>query len=243
MERQIYQQMRRVEDRHWWFVGRRRIVAAVIQSLSLPQPARILDAGCGTGGSLALLRRYGRVEGLEMDTMARELANERQLGEILPGHLPDALPFAEQSFDLIVLLDVLEHTADDAASLAALARLLKPGGSIVLTVPAFAFLWGPHDRAHHHRRRYRAATLQATAQRAGLELSYLSYFNSWLFPLITPIRLLQRLLPSLEGGLDLPPAPINVLLTRLFSSEGWFIPRWRLPFGVSLLAVLQSPSQ
>jgi SAM-dependent methyltransferase len=241
MDKQIYLNMREVEDRHWWFIGRRRIVESVIQSLQLPHDADILDAGCGTGGNLGLLARYGQVAGVELDATARELANQRQLGEVLPGRLPDGLPFASGSFDLVVLLDVLEHLEDDCASLTALANLLKPGGRIVLTVPAFPLLWSPHDEAHHHKRRYRAATLRAVIERAGLETAYLSYFNTWLFPLIASVRLLQRLLPPGGSELAVPAAPVNNALTTLFASEAQLIPQARLPFGVSLLAVLKSP--
>jgi len=241
MDPQIYLKMRAVEDRHWWFVGRRRIIDSVIQSLHLPEHADILDVGCGTGGNLSLLQRYGRATGVELDNAARELANQRQQGEVLPGRLPDDLPFAAHSFDLVVLLDVLEHLEDDRASLAALGGLLKPGGRIVLTVPAFPMLWGPHDQTHHHKRRYRSATLRAVIMQAGLETAYLSYFNTWLFPLIAPIRLLQRLQPPGKSDLAIPPAIVNQALTTLFASEGFLLPQVRLPFGISLLAVLKSP--
>lgn len=242
MDPRIYQKMRAVEDEHWWFVARRRIVAKLIESLPLAAAPDILDAGCGTGGNLALLKRYGRVTAMEMDNHARQLAQRRRLAEVLPGHLPDALPFTAQRFDLVVMLDVLEHIRDDSASLAAVAGLLKTGGRIVLTVPAFPLLWGTHDQAHHHQRRYHAASLQAAVDQAGLETEYMTYFNTWLFPLIAPVRLLQRLLPrqNTDTELSVPPAMLNALLGRVFASESRLLPRLRLPFGVSLLAVLKS---
>ncbi len=212
MDKQIYQKMREVENEHWWFVGRRRIVESVIQSMSLPKAAHILDAGCGTGGNLAMLNQYGEVKGMEMNDDAREYASSLQLGEILPGHLPDTIPHPANSFDLIVL------------------------------VPAFQLLWGPHDEAHHHKRRYTAAQLKQTAKAADLELEYISYFNTWLFPLIAMTRFIQRWKSESEAEINLPSRSINHVLTRLFASERIFIPGSRLPFGVSLLAVLKSPT-
>ncbi len=242
MDKQIYQKMREVENEHWWFVGRRRIVESVIQSMSLPKAAHILDAGCGTGGNLAMLNQYGEVKGMEMNDDAREYASSLQLGEILPGHLPDTIPHPANSFDLIVLLDVLEHIDDDRASLEALNARLAEGGRILLTVPAFQLLWGPHDEAHHHKRRYTATQLKQTAKAADLELEYISYFNTWLFPLIAMTRFIQRWKSESEAEINLPSRPINHVLTRLFASERIFIPGSRLPFGVSLLAVLKSPT-
>ena len=179
---------------------------------------------------------------MELDATARELANQRKRGEVLAGSLPDAIPYPAQSFDLVVLLDVLEHIEDDRACLAILATLLKPAGRILLTVPAFPMLWGPHDEAHHHKRRYRANQLRDVITQAGLQLDYISYFNTSLFPLISAIRLLQRLLPSenVARELTIPPPFINSILTALFASERLLLPRFSLPFGVSLLAVLKS---
>lgn len=237
----IYAQMREVEDKHWWFVARRQILQSILATLELPEEAHILDAGCGTGGNLAMLQTFGVVSAMEVDDDARQLANARQLAHVSPGHLPDGLHFPQQRFDLIVLLDVLEHIEDDVASLAALQAQLTANGRIVLTVPAFQALWGPHDVIHHHKRRYRAAQLQDVARASGLVTEYLSYYNLWLFPIVALVRLMQRFLPA-QGSqaLKLPADGLNTLLTKLFASERHFIPRRTLPFGVSLVAVLKS---
>lgn len=241
MDHSIYLKMREVEDRHWWFVARREIVRNVLSRLGLPDQARILDAGCGTGGNLAMLNGFGQVEAMEMDDKARQLANARQQAKVLPGRLPDDLPFPRHRFDLITLLDVLEHINDDQAALAALRGLLKPAGRLLLTVPAFQMLWGPHDDDHHHQRRYRATGLGNTARTAGFSVDYLSYFNFWLFPLVTLARLAQRWATSPgDDGLTIPMAPLNRMLGGLFASERFFIPAARLPFGVSLIAVLKA---
>lgn len=239
MDPHIYRQMRSLEEKHWWFVGRRKIVGEILASLGLPVHARILDAGCGTGGNLQFLSQFGDVAGVELDDGAAALARERGTWPVLKGSLPDGMPFAGQQFDLIVLLDVLEHIDDDGASLRALAGLLAPGGCLVLTVPAFPFLWSPHDEEHHHKRRYRAAGLREAIENAGLRLSYLSYFNTWLFPLVAAVRLLRKIFPANEVGRDvqLPGPAVNNLLQAVFGSERRWIGRLGMPFGVSLLAV------
>jgi SAM-dependent methyltransferase len=235
----IYQQMRSLEDRHWWFSSRRRIVGQILSLVNLPKQARILDAGCGTGGNLNFLSQFGEVTGVELDNGAAALARDRGNCTILKGSLPDKMPFAGQQFDLIVLLDVLEHIDDDKASLRTLQNLLVPRGFLVLTVPAFPFLWSMHDKEHHHKRRYRAKGLQEIIESAGLRIQYLSYFNTWLFPLVAAIRLARRVVPASEVGHDinLPKPLINRMLKALFSSERHWIGQHRMPFGVSLLAV------
>lgn len=239
MDPKIYFQMRSLEEKHWWFVGRRKIVGEILTSLDLPENARILDAGCGTGGNLQFLSQFGEVTGVEFDDGAAALARERGTWPVLKGSLPDGMPFGEQQFDLIVLLDVLEHIDDDGASLRALAALLAPRGYLVLTVPAFPFLWSPHDEEHHHKRRYRATELREVIVNAGLRLSYLSHFNTWLFPLVAAIRLARKIHPANEVGRDvqLPGPALNSMLQAVFGSERRWIGRLRMPFGISLLAV------
>jgi SAM-dependent methyltransferase len=231
--------MRSLEERHWWFAARRKIVGEILTSLALPEHARILDAGCGTGGNLQFLSQFGDVTGVELDDGAAALARERGSWPVLKGSLPDGMPFVGQQFDLIVLLDVLEHIDDDAGSMCALADLLAPGGYLVLTVPAFPFLWSPHDEEHHHKRRYRAAGLRAVIANAGLRLSYLSHFNTWLFPMVAAVRLVRKVFPANEVGSDvqLPGPAVNRMLQTVFGSERRWIGRLRMPFGVSLLAV------
>ena len=243
MKAGLYAQMHELEDRHWWFTGRRRIVAEMIRRLGLPPDARLLDAGCGTGGNLALLAGFGEPIGAEYDAEAARLARARGVCEVVRAGLPHAMPFAPGRFDLVTLLDVLEHIEDDAASLRTLASLLAPGGHLLLTVPAFPFLWGPHDEAHHHHRRYRAAGLRAVIEGAGLKLQWQSYYNSSLFPAVAAVRLLHRLLPAGPVGdeLALPPAPVNALLEALFAAERHLLGRVRLPAGVSLIAVARRP--
>ncbi|NCF74084.1 MAG: methyltransferase domain-containing protein [Gammaproteobacteria bacterium] len=247
MHEALFSQMRELEDKHWWFLGRRRIVEAVIGRLRLKPGTRILDAGCGTGGNLPMLQQFGQVTGAEYDPQAAEIARKRQVAEIIQAGLPDELPFEKDQFHLVTLLDVLEHIDDDHASLVALGQLIRPGGYLVLTVPAYKFLWGEHDIEHHHKRRYRAAELRSQLQNAGMQLQWLSYYNSWLFPFVAAVRLLRKLKPltkersAVGRELELPPAPINWFLKSLFASERHWLGKVPVPFGVSLIAVARKP--
>ncbi len=238
MNPEIYERMAWLEDRHWWFRARRAIVAKLIAGLGLPVDARILDAGCGTGGNLAMLSGFGKVEAMEMDDWAREIAAAKGVASVAPGRLPDGLPFQEGNFDLVALLDVLEHVADDEAALDSLGRLLKPGGHLLITVPAYPFLWSRHDEAHHHYRRYRIRELESKVRSAGMTVRHASYFNTLLFPLIAALRLLGRIRPG-RGGDDLAmPRPwVNRMLYAVFSSERMLLGKFALPFGVSVVLV------
>ena len=239
MDSSLYQQMRELEDRHWWFKGRRAIVAAQLQASALPEHAKILDLGCGTGGNLAMLSQFGEVLGAELDEHAAQMAREREIAPVIRGKLPDALPLAEATFQCVTLLDVLEHIEDDRATLVTVNKLLAADGCVLITVPAFPFLWGPHDEAHHHQRRYRAKQLRRLLQDTGFEITTLSYCNTWLFPIAALVRLIRKYLPKGNAGaeLALPIAPVNALLAMLFGSERHLLRHMKLPFGISLLAV------
>lgn len=234
-----------VEDDHWWFRGRRRILDTVLGGLDLPAGARILEAGCGPGGNLAMLQRHGTVDAFEIDDAARAHANRRGLADVRPGALPDAVPF-DGPYDVIGLFDVIEHVEDDAAALVALRDRLAPAGRLVLTVPAFMWLWSEHDVVNHHFRRYDRAGLVARLEAAGLAVEHATYFNTLLFPLVAGVRGLHRLRgQSGGGGSDadtIPPPPVNRLLERVFAAERHLVPTRRLPVGVSLLAVARRAS-
>lgn len=240
MDEHIYAEMAAVEQRHWWFSARRIILDKLISSLPLPEYAQILEAGCGTGGNLAMLARHGQVYGMETNEQALDLAAAKGSGRIAAGRLPEPIPFADQKFDLITLLDVLEHLDEDVAALSALRARLKPGGWLLITVPAYPFLWSLHDELHHHKRRYVARGLRTVIQDSGLRVQYLSYFNTWLFPLVATARLCGTG-SRRSGVLSMPNKFINSLLTRIFASERWLLGRIALPAGVSLLALARNP--
>ena len=242
MEPEAYLDMAAVEARHWWFAGRRRILGALIGGLKLPANARILELGSGTGGNFALLAKFGSVTAVEMNETAREISKARG-GEATVHHgiLPEDLPFDGHEFDLVCLFDVLEHVEADEAALRAIRGLLAPGGCALITVPAHPFLFGPHDIALHHKRRYTSAELTAKLRAAGLRVQKLSFMNMALAPLAFALRWLERLRGARQSsGTSIPPGPVNALFTRVFGAEAWVLPRANLPFGLSLLAVVSA---
>lgn len=246
MEKEFYLQYASVEDKHWWFVARRKILEKVICRLNLPKNAQILEAGCGTGGNLQMLSCYGEVSAMELDEIACQLANQRQVTKVKRGSLPDNIPF-NSDYDLILILDVIEHLNDDLSALEALYYKLKPGGYLLVTVPAYMFLWSEHDEINHHKRRYRLKALKQVVKKAGYEVSYGSYFNTFLFPLVVIVRILAKLLPKqnknqISSDLVVPSKPVNQILKWLFASEGYFMNKFPLPFGVSVLLLARKPN-
>jgi SAM-dependent methyltransferase len=237
MEEEIYHKNAAYEDRHWWFKGRRCIINKVLDYLSLPSKAQILEMGCGTGGNLSLLSQYGKVYGVELDNFARNYALKRHIAPILPGSLPYDIPFEDSFFDLIVLLDVLEHVEEDGLSVMQLYRKQKPGGYLLITVPAFPALWSAHDESHHHKRRYIFKTLGSILREANYNIVFHSYINTILFPIIA----LSRMIKGSHGGDDLfmPPNFVNNLLYKIFSTERHLLNLVSLPFGTSLLGLAQ----
>ncbi|MBO9379224.1 methyltransferase domain-containing protein [Sphingomonas histidinilytica] len=239
MDRATYDRMAEIDQDHWWFVARRRIIASLIERhRPKPGPMRILEVGAGTGSNLALLQRYGAVDAIEPDDGARAFAEQRSGLSIKGGYLPN-VPLDDGAYDLIVLLDVLEHIPGDVEALACLKDKLAPGGRILVTVPGAPWMWSAHDVAHHHQRRYTAARLRAVFGRAGLRTRYLTHFNSVLFPLIAAVRLLGKVTGK-EGGDDaMPSKPVNAALTTLFGAERLWAARVPVPFGVSIAIVAE----
>lgn len=239
MDRAAYASMNAQEADHWWFVARRAILAALIERhMSLPQDAQILEAGCGTGGNLDLLSRFGRVDALEYDGQARGIAHDRGVARVEAGALPHQIGFGDRRYDMIALLDVLEHVDADVASLHALGGRLAKGGRILLTVPAVPSLWSDHDVLHHHKRRYTQEALEAAATNAGLQVQSCGYFNSLLFPLALAQRVAHRAFHR-GGALDARPSPwLNRTLQGIFASERHLLGRVSFPIGLSLYAVL-----
>ena len=242
MDAGIYKQMREIEQFHWWFTARRKIVSRLTQSLLEGTQHRILDAGCGTGGNLAMLSKFGAVVGVEMDPLAAQMSRERNSADIREGSLPAQFPVSdEERFDLVVALDVLEHIDDDVASLTRLRTNLAADGKMLVTVPAFPFLWSSHDEVHHHKRRYRKADLTRKLEAAGLRVVYASYYNSLLFPAAALVRLMERLMVKQKAPAEVavPNRWLNKLLYGLFVIEKYVIGRISLPFGLSVIAVAE----
>ncbi len=214
----------------------------VVASLGLSAPARILDAGCGSGRNMVDLARYGTVTGIELSETSVALARNRGAGEVVSGSVLE-MPFAEDSFDLAVSLDVIEHLEDDLGALRELRRTVAPGGALLVTVPAYQWLWSGHDEINHHHRRYTRRSLQRVAEQAGWQQARTTYFNSLLLPVAIVLRILERFnTKTTESSLDLwvPPEPVNWALERPLALEAALIKRGgRIPAGLSLLAVFR----
>lgn len=239
MDPTAYESMSAVEDKHWWFVARRRIIASLIEQFARPPvEGKVLEAGCGTGGNLALLARYGKLDAFEFDPAARAKAADKRVAAIDFGALPDQVARDDASYDLIALLDVLEHIEEDQASLKRLGHLLRDDGRLVLTVPAVPSLWSHHDEIHHHHRRYTRRSLEHCIAAAGLKVEQIGYFNSLLFPLAWVQRQLQRI-SGRNAPLDAMPGPrLNGALQWVFGMERHLLGKVRMPIGLSLFAVV-----
>jgi SAM-dependent methyltransferase len=236
-----------VEDVHWWFVARRNILLEILNRYigeSATGERRILDVGCGTGTMLTYLARFGNAEGVDIDAEAIEYCHARGLKKVIQS-TADTLPFADGSFDLVTALDVIEHIDDDLGVLREIKRVLRPGGRLLLTVPAYRFLWGRQDEINLHKRRYIAPEMRQRLQDSGFVVQKLTYMNSLLFPAIAAIRLVRHVLPEpkdLESDFAFPaPRLLNGLLSKVFGVERFMVGRFDIPFGVSILALAQKP--
>ncbi len=238
MDARAYSLAAESEDAHWWYRGRRAILRSVLDRYAPPAspPRSILEVGCGNGGNLPVLAAYGQLYAVEMEDATRGRASSRNVACVENGWLPDGLPFGDRRFDLIVALDVLEHVDDDRAAAKALHDRLTPGGQLIVTVPAYAWLWGWRDEFSRHKRRYARPALIARLAEAGLDVTYGSYFNTLLFPLAVAYAQLEQLLfSSAYQAIAVPPAPLNRALAAVFELERLFIPRVAFPYGLSIL--------
>lgn len=237
----VLQQHLELEERHWWFVGRRRIVLGMLErDLPRKKGLEILDAGCGGGATMESLRRYGRVRGIEIAEEAVEYNRERGR-EVIQCSIEE-MPLADESFDLTLAMDVMEHLPDDLRALKELYRTLHPGGSLLVTVPALQMLWGAHDVANGHYRRYTVDQLRSRVEDAGFEVVTATYFSTLLFPGILAVKRFGRL-RSESSASDINEVPwfLNALLTGIFSLEEPLLRRVRLPFGSSALCFARKP--
>ena len=245
MEPIEYSRMANAEDGHWWFVHQRHLVHALIGSLYGPAPRDldILDCGCGTGAMSLELNQYGSVVSVDVSHLATQHAQAKGVAQVVVGD-GQRMPLRDGSFDLAVTLHTLEHV-DDAAFLAELFRVLRPGGRLVATVPAFENLWSDHDVALHHRRRYTDDELRTRVQRAGFRVRHVSYTVMSLFPAIYAVRWLQRRLSSGKGApqatVGRPPGALNRALIGLLDLENALLLKRALPFGTGLELTAERP--
>ncbi|HJU18796.1 MAG TPA: methyltransferase domain-containing protein [Stellaceae bacterium] len=242
MDGDILRQMQAIEAHHWWFIGRRLILASILDELNLPTRAQVLEAGCGTGGNLQMLAKFGDVSAFEPHPYCLECARGSSLADVRPGRLPDQIPFTSGSFDLVAAFDVLEHVADDLGGLIALRDMLKPGGYLIFTVPAFMLLWSEHDERNHHYRRYTKMSVTKLTKMVGFCEIQCQYFNTFLFPFIAATRLIKKILHLRHMHDDiLPPSALNRIFLNIFAAEQCFMRRLDFPFGTSLVMTARNP--
>jgi SAM-dependent methyltransferase len=247
MDAQLMKVMLDVDERHWWYRGRRQIIRGELDRLPLPAPATVLDAGCGSGRMLQELEPYGDVFGVDVSPEAAEIARSRGHGEVVDGPLEE-LPWEDAKFDLVTCLDVLEHLPDEDSALRELARVCKPGGWMVLTVPAYESLWSRHDELNHHYRRYVPRTLRSAVSDSGWSVERMTSFNTLLLAPAAIVRVAERRLRTRPRGdgevqpatVHLGPTWVNAILEAPLRLEArWLARGRRLAVGLSLLAVLR----
>jgi SAM-dependent methyltransferase len=231
-------------ERHWWYRGRRRMVCDALDGLRLPESARILDAGCGSGAMLEVLDRYGEATGVEPHPLGVAAARRSGNARVVRARVEE-LPFAPASFDVVTCLDVVEHTPDDRLALSELYRVTAPGGHLIVTVPAYPALWSQHDIVNGHHRRYVRRTLVDAATATGWTPVHHTHFNTFFLIPAALVRLVFKGQGERQrrSELALTPQSLDPLLELPLRLEAALIRRGvRLPAGLSLLAVFARPS-
>jgi SAM-dependent methyltransferase len=240
MMEHTYPILYQVEQSHWWYVGRRKIIASFVEAICnevKDRRARILDVGCGTGANLLLLSKYGDAEGVDISEDALSFCRERGLNKVKLG-AAEELPYDDGTFDLVTAFDVVEHMDDDVAGLREMRRVLRPGGRVLLFVPTFMFLWGVQDEVSNHRRRYRLPELHRVLEKAGYEIERSSYANITFFTPILLIRQFMRftgLKAATENTINV--SALNGIFGWFFGLESTVLRHMNIPFGLSGLCV------
>ena len=241
MNKEFYRKFFEVQKKHWWFVSKKKIVLDFIDRyVPTNDNHKILDIGCGSGLMLNALEQIGDTYGMDMSDDAINFSKEIFSGTVKKGMLPDNIPYDEEYFSLVVALDVIEHVDDDRASLTAIRSHIAEGGQAVISVPACMFLWSEHDVLNEHKRRYTLEELKGKLIDAGFTIEKISYFNTFLFPLISLVRMMNNLLKRKGASeIDLPHPFINFIIEKIFSLEKYFLRIMNFPIGVSVLAVIR----
>lgn len=238
MDRIVYDRMAAHDSHHWWYRARRDILADyVTREAKLPANARILEIGCGTGHNLPMLAQFGEVDAIEIDEAARDIASVRLGKPVGEAPLPELTGVERGAYDMVAVLDVVEHIEDDVGALKAMAECLKPGGAILIAVPAHQWMWSAHDVVNHHKRRYSKATLDAAIKQAGLKHNGLSWFNSLLFPAAVAARLAGKLMGKDDSDDSPPPKMLNTIFEKVFRVERHLVGRVPLTPGLSILTL------
>jgi SAM-dependent methyltransferase len=243
MNHEEYEVMYQVEDHHWWYLGMERITCNVLErALPSKQEARslkILDAGCGTGAVMKYLAQFGEVTGFDFSAEALRFSQKRGHTRLAQASVLE-IPFACELLDLIISFDVIcERGVHDEQALSEFARILRPGGLVMLRLPAYDWLRGKHDVATHISHRYTRGEIKAKLERHGLTPVHLSYANMFLFPVAVAKRLSERLFSPQQTGSDLTldPGLMNGVLRAILSAEAPLVSRIGLPFGLTVVAL------
>lgn len=241
MEFQLYENTYLSEQEHWWFVGRRALVLDQIEHLFPGRTdLRILDVGCGTGLNMKYFQTYGEVTGADLSPDGLQFCRARGHDRLVMAPVT-SLPFADDSFDLVTVLDVMEHVDDHEGGFREIRRVLRPGGAVIVLVPAYRFLWSLQDEVSHHKRRYVSSELRAVMRNAGLRVERITYSNTFLFPIVAlgrlALKVIRRLRPGIENENSLHPGWSNGILTSIFRAETPTLRHINFPFGVSILAI------
>jgi SAM-dependent methyltransferase len=240
MKEHTYPIMFRVEQSHWWYTGRRKILTHFIEDICrrvTDRRPRILDVGCGTGANLLMLSQFGDAEGVDVSEDALAFCRERGLEKVKLG-AAEELPYDDGTFDLVTALDVVEHLDDDLAGLREMRRVLRPGGHVLLFVPTFMFLWGLQDDVSNHRRRYRLGELRRVLEQAGFEIERTTYANITFFlPILLARKLMRVTGIKAESENNINVSALNGVLGKLLGAESTVLRFMNIPFGVSGLCV------
>ena len=258
MQQHTYAIMDRVEDKHWWFVGRRAILETFMRQIvngsefrlqaASEGPAkagtqnalRILDVGCGTGANLEMLSQFGNAEGVDVSDDALDFC--RRKGLTVQKGLAETLPYTDESFDVTTALDVVEHLDDDLAGLKEMYRVTKRDGYSLIFVPAFMWLWGVQDDISHHRIRYTKKQIVDRLKQAGFEVERATYANFTFFAPILGGRTIMKVTgikPESENNITV--SALNGVFGKLFSAERHILKNFDFPFGVSIVVVAKKP--
>jgi len=243
MAENLYSLFNTTTETHWWFVGRRKIVLCLVRKIiSEVSRSRIVDIGCGAGATLKQLEDMGEATGVDISSHAVSYCRQRGCRRVCLSE-EYSLPFSDNKISLIISLDVLEHLDYDYQHLREYHRILKDDGKILLTVPALPWLWSGHDKANRHYRRYTRTQLKNLLEREGWKIEKLSYFCTFLFPLIMVLRLISKAANKIiktynaDWNFKIPGFGINWLFARIFAGEAFWLSRGRFPIGSSLLAI------
>jgi len=242
MEKAEYDLMYRIETRYWWYVARRWLMIRLLGRSLRSGGLKGLDVGCGTGGNIMATRKFGEMSGCDIAPEAVEFCRERGIAAVIQDQ-PDALPFPDSSFDFLTSFDVLEHIGNDAKMLADFARVLKPGGLALITVPAYPSLWSLHDDSMHHIRRYTWKEVVEKVRSAGFHPEMVTHINLFLLPLILPVRWLRDKFTRKKGvtsdfNLNLP-GWMNFIYKVIFCAEWYWLRFVPIPAGLSLVCVMR----